>query len=395
MKKWNEKYHAKFKKHSLGNQIWDKRNLENAWKQVRANKGSAGVDGVTIEEFEQNSQQNLAEIERLLKENRYVPQPVKRVLIPKDNGKMRQLGVPVIKDRVAQQALKNVLEPIFEKIFLPQSHGYRPDTDAHAAVRKAEAFINSGYHWLVDADIEGFFDHVDHKILMDLVCEQVSDGRVLSWIESILKSGIMNEGVFEESMEGTPQGGNLSPLLANIYLNHFDRRMGDYGYLLLRYADDIIIFCKYEWEAEDALKRAKEILERELKLKLSPEKTKIVHGNKTGVEFLGFHFNGRWKKPRDKAVKKFKSEVKHRTRRQQPLKLGTLIKLLNPIIRGWGNYFKDCTNKRRFKELDEYIRERLRCFKAKSRSNKVLWYSFPKPEFDKMGLICLYRSIYS
>lgn len=140
-------------------------------------------------------------------------------------------------------------------------------------------------------------DHVDHQILMDLVCEKVSDGRVLSLVESFLKSGIMNEGIFEESTEGTPQGGNLSPLLANIYLNHFDRSMGDYGYLLLRYADDIVIFCKYEWEAEDALKRAREILESELKLRLSPEKTKIVHARKKGLEFLGFHFNGRWRRP--------------------------------------------------------------------------------------------------
>lgn len=340
MRKWNDIYHAIFKKHTLGNQIWDKKNLEKAWKQVRANKGSAGIDGVTIEEFEQN------------------------------------------------------LEPIFEKIFLPQSHGYRPNTNAHAAVRKAEAFINSGYYWVVDADIKGFFDHVDHKILMDLVCEQVSDGRVLSWIESILKSGIMNEGVFEESTEGTPQGGNISPLLANIYLNHFDRRMGEYGYLLLRYADDIIIFCKHEWEAEDALKRAKEILERELKLELSPEKTKIVHGNVTGVEFLGFHFNGRWKKPKDKAVKKFKSEIKKRTRRKIPISLETVIKLLNPVIRGWWNYFKGCTKARIFKELDEYIADRLRCFKAKHRSNKVLWYSLPKPELAKMGLAVMYHSIY-
>jgi len=394
MKKWNEKYHAKFKKYSLGNQVWDKKNLEDAWKQVRANRGSAGVDGVTIEGFEQNLQQNLAEIERQLKENRYVPQPVKRVLIPKDNGKMRSLGIPTVKDRVVQQALKNVLEPFFEEIFLPQSHGYRPGTDAHAAVRKAEAYINAGYHWLVDADIEGFFDHVDHKILMDLVCEQVSDGRILSWIESILKSGIMNEGMFEESMEGTPQGGNLSPLLANIYLNHFDRRMGEYGHLLLRYADDFIIFCKYEWEAQDALERAKEILERELKLKLSHEKTKIVHGNVTGVEFLGFQFNGRWKEPRDKAVKKFKSEIKQRTRRKQPISLGTLIKLLNPKIRGWRNYFQGCSKKRRLKELDEYIMGRLRCFVAKRRSNPVLWYTFPKSELAQMGLIFLYRSIY-
>src|SRR5659263_616939 len=326
MKKWNQQYHDKFKAFALIHKVWDQKNLEKAWKRVKANKGSAGIDRITIEQFEQNLQQNLAEIQRLLKEKRYEPSPVLRVLIPKDNGKVRKLGIPTVRDRVVQQALKNVLEPIFEEIFLPQSHGYRPGTDAHAAVRNAETYINAGYHLLVDADIEGFFDHVDPKILMDLVCEQVSDGRILSWIESILKSGIMNEGVLEESTEGTPQGGNLSPLLANIYLNHFDRRMGDYGYLLLRYADDIIIFCKYEWEAEDALKRAKEILERELKLKLSPEKTKIVHANETGVEFLGFHFNGRWKKPRDKAIKKFKSEIKNRTKRQQPISLGTLIK---------------------------------------------------------------------
>jgi len=200
--------------------------------------------------------------------------------------------------------------------------------------------------------------------------------------------------VFEESTEGTPQGGNLSPLLANIYLNHLDRRMGEYGHLLLRYADDFIIFCKFEWEAQDALKRAKEILERELKLKLSPEKTKIVLGNVTGVEFLGFHFNGRWKEPRDKAVKKFKSEIKQRTKRQQPISLGTLIKLLNPKIRGWRNYFQGCNKKRRLKELDEYIMGRVRCFVAKSRSNPVLWYTFPKSEFAQMGLIFLYRSIY-
>ena len=155
---------------------------------------------------------------------------MKRVLIPKDNGKMRKLGIPTVRDRVVQQALKNVLEPIFEEIFIDQSHGYRPNKDAHEAVRKAEAYLEAGYHWVVDADIEGFFDHVGHSILMDLVCEKVSNGRVLSLIESFLVSGIMNEGIFEASTEGTPQGGNLSPLLSNIYLNHFDRRIGELGY---------------------------------------------------------------------------------------------------------------------------------------------------------------------
>jgi RNA-directed DNA polymerase len=389
MKKWNQQYHDKFKAFALIHKVWDQKNLEAAWKSVKANKGSAGIDNITTGQFEQNLSQNLAEIQRLLKERRYEPSPVLRVLIPKDNGKMRKLGIPTVRDRVVQQALKNVLEPIFEEIFLPQSHGYRPNTDAHAAVRKGEAYLEKGYHWVVDADIEGFFDHVDHQIMMDLVCEKIADGRVLSLVESFLKSGIMNEGIFEESLEGTPQGGNLSPLLSNIYLNHFDRRIGDQGYLHLRYADDIVIFCKFESDAEDALKRAKEILEVELKLKLSPEKTKIIHARKKGVEFLGFHFNGRWRKPRDKARKRFKEEIKHRTRRQQPKNLEMVIESINPIIRGWGNYFKGGTVKKSFGELDGYIRGRLRGFEAKRRNLKILVFGIHPAEFAKMGLVSL------
>ncbi len=199
----------------------------------------------------------------------------------------------------------------------------------------------------------------------------------------------MNEGIFEESIEGTPQGGNLSPLLSNIYLNHFDRRMGDYGYLLLRYADDIVIFCKFGSDAEDALKRAKEILEGELKLKLSPGKTKIIHARKKGVEFLGFHFNGRWRRPRDKARKRFKEEIKLRTRRKQPKNLEMVIKSINPIIRGWGNYFKGGTVKKSFGELDGYIRGRLRSFEAKKRTLKILVFGIHPAEFSKMGLVSL------
>jgi RNA-directed DNA polymerase len=389
MKKWNQRYHDKFKKHSLVNQIWDEKNLERAWKRVKANRGSAGIDQISLIDFEQNLSQNIAEIQRLLRENRYTPKPVKRVLIPKDNGKMRKLGIPTVRDRVVQQALKNVVEPIFEEIFIDQSHGYRPNKDAHEAVRKAEAYLEAGYHWVVDADIEGFFDHVDHSILMDLVCEKVSDGRVLSLIESFLVSGIMNECIFEASTEGTPQGGNLSPLLSIIYLNHFDRRIGELGYLILRYADDILIFCKYEWEAEDALNRAREILEGELKLKLSSEKTNIVHARKKGVEYLGFHFNGRWRRPKDKAKKKFKAEIKYRTRRQQPRNLEAVIESINPVIRGWGNYFKVGTVKKLFEELDGYIRARLRSFRAKRRTWNIILNTLPKLELEKIGLVSL------
>ncbi len=205
MKKWNQQYHDKLKAFALIHKVWEQKNLERAWKSVKANKGSAGIDNITTEQFEQNLPQNLAEIQRLLREKRYEPSPVLRVLIPKDNGKMRKLGIPTVRDRVVQQALKNVLEPIFEEIFLSQSHGYRPNTDAHAAVRKGEAYLEKGYHWVVDADIEGFFDHVDHQIMMDLVCEKIADGRVLSLIESFLKSGIMNEGVSRRALKALPR----------------------------------------------------------------------------------------------------------------------------------------------------------------------------------------------
>lgn len=264
MKRWNEKYHDKFKRFSLSGQLLDIRNLSKAWTKVRANKGSGGVDGESIASFEAHLEQNLAETLRLLNEKRYQPQPVRRVYIPKSDGRQRPLGIPTIRDRVVQQAIRDILEPIFEEIFLPNSHGYRAGKNAHQAVDKAEAYLNKGYGWVVDADIQGFFDHVDHKILMDLVCEKVADGRILGLVEAVLKSGVMEDGKFTETEEGTPQGGVISPLLANIYLNHFDRRMGEQGYLLLRYADDFLIFCKEEWEAKKALETARQILERAL-----------------------------------------------------------------------------------------------------------------------------------
>jgi RNA-directed DNA polymerase len=238
VKKWNEKYHDKYKRYSLKGQLLEMNRLRDAWKKVKSNKGAGGVDGESIEDFEANLEQNLLEIIRLVKENRYEPQPVRRVYIPKADGGQRPLGIPTIRDRVVQQALKDILEPIFEEIFLPCSHGYRPGMNAHQAIRKAEAYLERGYHWVVDADIKGFFDHVDHQILMDLVREKIADGRVLDLVEDFLKSGVMMDGSFEETTEGTPQGGVISPLLANIYLNHFDRRMGEEGFLLLRYADD-------------------------------------------------------------------------------------------------------------------------------------------------------------
>ena len=372
MKRWNEKYHDKFKRHSLSGQLMDMRNLDAAWKKVRANHGSGGTDGETIESFEAQKEQKLAEIQRLLKERRYEPQPVRRVYIPKPDGRQRPLGIPTIGDRVVQQALKNILEPIFEEIFLSGSHGYRSGKNAHQAIRKAEGYIGRGYHWVVDADIQGFFDHVNHEILTDLVREKVADGRVLDLVEAMLKSGVMTEEGFEETAEGTPQGGVISPLLANIYLNHFDRRMGEEGYLVLRYADDLLIFCKSDWEAEKALRAAKRILEEELKLNLNPGKTRIVDVREGFAEFLGFRFNDRYLLPTDKAIESYKEAIRHGTRRQQPRNVRMVIAGINPIILGWGRYFGYRTAEPAFRRLDGWTRARVRSFKAKRRTGWII-----------------------
>jgi group II intron reverse transcriptase/maturase len=389
MRKWNEKYHDKFKRHSMSSRLWDMRNLNEAWRKVKANKGSGGIDGESVEGFGAQFEQNLRELQRLLRTDRYQPDPVRRVYIPKANGGKRPLGIPTVRDRVVQQAVKNLLEPIFEESFLPCSHGYRPGKNAHQVIRKAEAYIERGYTWVVDADIKGFFDHVDHQIMMDLVREKVADGRVLDMVEAFLKSGVMNEGTYEETEEGTPQGGVISPLLANIYLNHFDRRMGEEGFLLLRYADDFLIFCKSEWEADKALKTAHRILEQELRLTLHPDKTRIVLAWKEGVEFLGFRFNGRWRRPRNKAVKKFRDAIRNETRRQQPNNIQTVIQNVNPIIIGWGRYFAGGTVKRLFRLLDAWVRARLRCFKAKRRTEEIICGTLPSEVLRQMGLVSL------
>jgi len=389
MKRWNEKYHDKYKRYSLSGQLLDLRNLNMAWAKVRMNWGAGGVDGESIASFEEHLEENLTETLRLLREKHYQPQPVRRVYIPKSDGRRRPLGIPTIRDRVVQQTLKDLLEPIFEEIFLPNSHGYRAGKNAHQAIIKAEAYLNKGYGWVVDADIKSFFDHVDHDILMDLVREKIADGRILDLVEAILKAGVMEDGEFTETMEGTPQGGVISPLLANIYLNHFDRRMGEKGFLLLRYADDILVFCKEEWEAKKALETAQRILGKELKLELSPEKTRIVNARTYGVEFVGFKFNGKWRRPKDKSIERFKDEIRYQTRRQQPRNLQMVIRKISPIIRGWGNYYRGGTVKDRFEHLDGWIRMRLRCFKAKKRSKPVIKYTLPWYELKQMGLVSL------
>jgi len=391
MKRWNERWHEKYKKHSLINQVYEYRNLEEAFKAVKANKGAPGADGVTIEQFEQCLEQNLREIQRQLKERRYSPQPVKRVYIPKANGGRRPLGIPTVKDRVVQQALKRVLEPIFERIFLNGSYGYRPGKSAMQAVARAAGIIKQGYWWAVDADIKGFFDNVNHEILLDLVNEQVSDGKVLKLIRLFLESGVLDGDTLEETPTGTPQGGVISPLLANIMLNHLDRRLGEEGYIITRYADDFLIHCKTEYEARKALERTTEILENELHLKLSPEKTAIRMISR-GVDFLGYTLSGMSKivlRPDQNAMKSFKDTVREKTVRGRTQAIGTTIQNLVPTMRGWGNYFRLTTHMAQLGKMDSWVRRRLRSCALGKRATIRANYRYDNAYLEKAGLITL------
>lgn len=386
----------KFKHHSLIDKVYKRLNLHIAYEKVRANKGSCGVDGVTIEEYEKNMEINIEEAHRLLREDRYEPQPVKRVWIPKANGEMRPLGIPTVRDRVIQQAVLNRIGKIFEAKFRDCSYGFRPNRSAVQAVQKVEEYIKEGYQWVVEVDIEKFFDTVDKEKVIDSVAEEIADGRVLRLIRKFLNAGAMEEmKEIEYSETGTPQGGVISPLLANIYLHTYDEKMENMGYKVMRYADDVIIMCKGRQEAEQALKHTVDIMEGELKLKLNKEKTKIVHKSQT-FEFLGYVFAtgySDYKMPRNKAVEAFKEKIRWLTRRQQPKSVRQIIKEINPVIRGWRNYFKYGECKKLFWELDCWIEMRMRAYKYKTWGLRA-HLKMPHSVLETMGLATLNETFY-
>ena len=393
-KSWGRKS-KEFKVHSLIDKVYKKLNLYIAFEKVKANKGEGGVDRVSLEEFEKNLVLNIEEIHRLLKEDRYEPQPVQRVWIPKTNGDKRPLGIPTIRDRVVQQAILNRMERIFEPEFCENSYGFRKRRSCHQAIEKVEEYIKSGGQWIVKVDIQKFFDTLDHKKLMELINKEISDGRILRMIEAFLKSGVMEDIEFKEQTNGTPQGGVISPLLANIYLHEYDKIMSEEKYQVVRYADDIVVICKTRKEAERVQARTMEILEGELKLKVNPDKTKIVHKSQ-GFEFLGYKF-GRgytdYKIPRDRAVRTFKEKVRYITRRQQPKSMQEVIKDLTPIIRGWGNYFIKGNSQNIFWKLDLWITERISAYRVGK------WGSYARKKykytmFRTMGLVYLNDILY-
>jgi group II intron reverse transcriptase/maturase len=386
----------KLKHHSVIDKVYRRLNLHISYEKVKTHKGAGGIDGVSIEEFEKKLGENIEEIHRLLYEDKYTPSPVRRVYIPKPNGDRRPLGIPTIRDRVVQQALLNRMEKIFESKFKDCSYGFRPGRSTLEAISKVEEYLKAGNCWVVEIDIEKFFDTVNHELLIDFVNEEIADGRVLRLIRAFLKAGVMEEAQILKQERGTPQGGVISPILANIYLHMYDEMMMQGGYKIVRYADDVVILCQSREEAEEALRRTEDILEGKLGLKLNKEKTKVVH-KKQSFEFLGYAFGSGYsdyKIPRKRAVDKFKEKIRKLTRRKQPKTMSQIVGELNPVIRGWRNYFKHGSSKKIFWELDCWIENRLRAFKVKRWGLKT-HLKMPHWKFEAMGLETLNETFYS
>jgi RNA-directed DNA polymerase len=405
------------KVHSLIDKVYKRKNLEMAWEKVKANRGSGGVDGQTLEAFEAQLDQQLERLQRELKEDTYQPLPVRQHPITKRDkpGECRMLGIPAIYDRVCQQALLNRLEPIFEPIFDDASFGYRRGRSTKDALRKIWKEIQGGSEWIVDADLRDFFGSVDHEKLLTLVAQRVADGRVLRLIKATLKAGSYGKGQLFPSERGTPQGGVVSPTLSNILLTPFDREMRLRGYQLTRYADDWVITCKSAAEARAAMEAAGRIL-KQLGVESHPQKTRIVHV-RYGFEFLGYKIK-RGKKlhlpeskirsqarsgalyayPREKSIQRFQDQVRQRTKRRVPLKTPELIAKLNPLLRGWGEYYKRAHVRTLFNQLDRWIVRRIWSHRFKRWRNGG-WKQLPAPklydEYELVNLVGLIPSITS
>ncbi len=351
--------------YSLYQQILDINNLYKGFKKVKSAKGAAGIDGQSIGEFAEHLEINLKQLQFELQTKQYRAQAVKRVEIPKDDGGVRLLGIPAVRDRIVQQTLLNILQPIFEPEFHPSSYGYRPERSCHDAISKATVFMRKyERQWVVDMDLSKCFDLLDHQLIIKSIQRRVTDGSILKLITQFLKSGVMIGKNWEASRVGSPQGGVISPLIANIYLDAFDQEMKKRQHRIVRYADDILILCNTERAAENALTQATQILEKDLKLTVNKKKTHIAHSD-NGVKFLGVEIGSRYTRIQPSKLQGFKVKVKALTKRNGGQNLAEVIKRLNPVIRGFVNYFSIANCKRELKRLAGWIRRRLRAIQLK------------------------------
>jgi RNA-directed DNA polymerase len=381
--------------YSLYDKVWKMENLQRAVAQVTAGKSPKKADGRKCRRYAEQSVRRLPQLQQMLKEGRYEPQPAQRIWIPKLGSKeMRPLGVPPVENRVVEMALRNVLEPIFERTFAEHSYGFRPGRGAKDALRRVAQLLHAGKSWIVDADLKGYFDSIPQDKLMAAVAERVADGAVLEQIQRSLQQGVMESGKgWSPTETGTPQGAVLSPLLANIYLNPLDHLMAGKGWEMVRYADDFIILCESQEQAQQALQEVRQWVEQ-AGLTLHPVKTRIVDTRQAGgFDFLGYHFERGMRWPRQKSLQKFKDAIRQKTQRTRSGSMKEIIEETNRTLRGWFNYFQHSIENT-FEGLDRWTRGRLRSIlrrrhKRKGRARGQDHHRWPNAYFAELGLISL------
>ena len=367
--------------------ILDRENLNLAFKNVKANKGASGIDELSIEETEKFIKEHKNQIVWQLYNRKYQPQPVRRVEIPKPNGGVRKLGIPTVLDRVIQQAMVQVLSPMFEPYFSEYSYGFRPNRCCQMAIIKALEYFNDGYDWVVDIDLEKFFDNVPHDRLLRMVSDVVKDGNVISLVNKFLKAGVMIQGNYEDTIVGTPQGGPLSPLLSNIMLNKLDKELEARNLHFTRYADDTIILVKSEKAANRVMESITHFIEKKLGLKVNMTKTKICRPNDLKYLGFGFYKGKEWNSiPHIDSKMKFQRKLKSLTKRSESISLDTRFERLNWLIRGWVNYFKMSKMKVFLTNIDKHLRTRIRMIiwkmwkLSKTREDNLVKCGYPRGE---------------
>lgn len=379
----------------LVDKVWSLKNLERSLEKVVAKGGSAGIDNQSARQIEAHKSQTIAKLEQELRASQYKPQAVKRVWIPKPgSNEKRPLGVPTLRDRIVQGALLHVMEPIFERDFAPQSYGFRPGKGCKDALRRVEELLKGGSYWVVDADLKAYFDTIPQERLMDRIREKIADGRVLKLLEQMLQAGVMDSAKgWQPTEQGTPQGAVISPLLSNIYLDGLDWQMAKRGFEMVRYADDFIVLCSSQEQAEEALEQVRRWVE-DNGLTLHPIKTRLVDASQAGgFDFLGYHFERGMKWPREKSMSKLKDTIREKTRRTDGRSLRVICEDLNRTLRGWFEYFKH-SKENVFETIDGYTRGRLRSILRKRMAKRgrgcgTDHQRWPNAYFNTMGLFSL------